>query len=169
MNHSPNQQPGRLDDPRTRPDFQPLHYPRLNGQDTPPVGATGRNDRIKLEFLAVYYGLNCENARLLDLKNQPDSDRRAEAEKNALQAVEKLLIARDQLEDEYAPLGVVAEPFLNDGFTVAVRVSFGNVDAAGRLRSEMFTIATTVPIPLPGRVRFKDLPIKIAGPGINPD
>jgi hypothetical protein len=86
-----------------------------------------------------------------------------------LRAIEQLLVVRDQLEDQYAPLGVVAEPVVNDGFTVTLRISFGNVDAAGRRRSEMFTISTCVPVPLPESLQFEDLPITIQGPGIHPD
>jgi len=50
------------------------------------------------------------------------------------------------------------------------RVRFlGNVDAAGRRRSEGYTITARVPIPLPAGINFEDLPIKIEGPGINPE
>ena len=163
---STQQQPCTLADPRLRSDFAPIHYPRLHGQDTPPVGATERNDRIQLEFLAVYYGLNCEHSRLLELRGRPAADQLPEEEKEILRAIERLLVVRDQLEDTYAPLGVLAEPIVNDGFTVTVRIGFANRDAAGRLRSEMFTLSTCVPVPLPGGLRFEDMPISLQGPGI---
>jgi hypothetical protein len=169
MNENPETcRSSRLEDPRTRSDFDPRHYPRIDGQESPPPEARERNDRIKLEFLAVYYGLNREHACLLELRARPVSDRHPEEEKRILQAIDQVLIVRDQLEDEYAPLGVVAEPIVNDGFTVSVRISFGNADAAGRLRSELFTITACVPVPLPEGIRFEDLPLKIAGPGMNP-
>jgi hypothetical protein len=169
MNQSSTQQGPRLQDPRTRRDFNPLHYPRVSGQDAPPLQATERNDHIKLAFLAVYYGLNCEYARLLECRARRASDQPASDEQEVLRAIEQLLVVRDQLEDQYAPLGVVAEPVVNDGFTVTLRISFGNVDAAGRRRSEMFTISTCVPVPLPESLQFEDLPITIQGPGIHPD
>jgi hypothetical protein len=155
-------------DPRSRADFQPRHYPRVNGQEPPPPTATERNDRIQLEFLAAYYDLNCENARLLEARREAVPPARGETEKKILQNVERLLIVRDGLEDQYAPLGVIAEPIVKDGFTVNVILSFGNVDAAGRRRSELYTITARVPIPLPEGVRFEDLDLRIEGPGINP-
>jgi len=158
-----------IEDPRTRRDFKPRYFPRVNGQEAPPPDATERNDRIKLQFLAAYYDLNCEYARLLEVRSRPPSNDRQEAERKSLQAVDRLLIVRDQVEDEYAPLGVIAEPFVEDGFTVNLKISFGNVDAFGRRRSEGYTVTAYVPIPLPQGTGFDDLPIKIEGPGINPE
>jgi hypothetical protein len=165
---SQTRNPDGFTDPRSRAGFQPPHYPRVNGQEAPPPTATGRNDRIKLEFLAAYYDLNCAYARLLAVRQEADSPARREAEKKSLQNVERLLIVRDGLEDQYAPLGVIAEPVVKDGFTVNVILSFGNVDAAGRLRSEMYTLTACVPVPLPEGFKFEDLDVKIEGPGVNP-
>ena len=166
--HNQSQNPESFTDPRNRPDFQPQHYPRVNGQEAPPPAATERNDRIKLEFLAAYYDLNCAYAQLVALRQEAESPARREAEKRLLQNVESLLIIRDGLEDGFAPSGVIAEPVVKDGFTMDLITSFGNVDAAGRLRSEMYTITACVPIPLPQGVKFEDLDLKIEGPGINP-
>jgi hypothetical protein len=160
--------PDSFTDPRSRVEFQTQHYPRVNGQEAPPPTATGRNDQIKLQFLAAYYDLNCEYARLVAARQEADSPERREAEKKSLQNVERLLIVRDGLEDQCAPLGVIAEPVAKDGFTVNVILSFGNVDAAGRLRSEQYTITASVPIPLPDGVKLEDLDVKIEGPGISP-
>lgn len=169
MNQPPDSpQPDHFDDPRNRRDFRTQHYPRVNGQEAPPPVATERNDRIKLEFLAAYYDLNGAHARLLETRGQPDSPERREAEKKCLQAIERLLIVRDSLEDQYAPLGVIAEPIVKDGFTMNVKISFGNVDAAGRLRSESYTITACVPIPLPEGVKFENLNLTIEGPCLPP-
>jgi hypothetical protein len=157
-----------FEDPRRSHDFLPQYYPKANGKDAP-IDAVERNDRLVLEFLAAYYDLNCEYARLLHVRAEPASIKRQEAERKSLQAVERLLIVRDRLEDKYAPFGVIADPFVEDGFTVNLIFSFGNVDAAGRRRSEEYTITARVPIPLPEGIKFEDLPIKIEGPGINPE
>jgi len=146
----------------------PQYYPLANHQEAPPFDALERNDRIKLEFLAGYYELNCEYSRLLVARQSPPSLERDEAERSILQAVEQRLIVRDNLEDRYAPFGVIADPVVKNGFVVNVIFSFGNVDAAGRRRSELYTITARVPIPLPRGIKFEDLPIKIEGPGINP-
>jgi len=158
-----------LEDPRRRSDFRPQYYPLANHQDAPPLDALERNDRIKLEFLAAYYELNCEYSRLLAARQRPPSPEHDEAEKKSLQAVERLLIVRDQLEDQYAPFGVIADPVVKNGFTANVIFNFGNVDAAGRRRSELYTITACVPIPLPQGIKFEDLAIKIEGPGFNPE
>jgi hypothetical protein len=158
-----------FDDPRSRSDFRPQHYPRVNSQDAPLPDAKERNDRMKLEFAAAYYALNGGYAGLLEARSRPDAQERREAEKQCLQAIEQILILRDRLEDQYAPFGVIAEPVVQDGFTVDMRISFGNVDAAGRRRSEEYTLTAQVPIPWPKRIRFEDLPIRIEGPGINPE
>src|SRR5947208_2796583 len=86
-------------DPRSGNGFLPQHYPRANGKDAPPTDAAARNDRILLEFLAVYYELNCEYSRLLEVRKRPDSQQRNEAEREQYKAIEKVLVLRDDLED----------------------------------------------------------------------
>src|ERR1051325_7201930 len=93
----------------------------------PSLNSYSRHDGILLEFLAVYYELNCEYARLLEVRTEPESTRRQENERARMLAVEKWLIARDALEDRYAPFGAIAEPDVREGFTVNVRIRFGNV------------------------------------------
>ena len=164
----PSPNPDSFSDPRSRADFQPQHYPCVNGQEAPAPTATERNDRIKLKFLAAYYELNCAYAGLAAARQEPDSQARRETKKKLLQNVERLLILRDGLEDQYAPVGVIAEPFVKEGFTVNVILSFGNVDVAGKLRSELYTITACLPVPLPQGFKFEDIDVKIEGPGINP-
>ena len=167
---TPTPQPNlqaELGDPRCRHDFLPQYYPMANGKDAPPIDAVERNDRIVLEFLAAYYHLNCEYARLLEARQSPASTQRSEAEIKSLQAVEKVLIVRDSLEDRYAPLGVITDPVVKDGFTVEVRIKFGNVDAAGRRRTDLYTLTAYVPVPMPAGTKFEDVPMKIEGPGFN--
>jgi hypothetical protein len=158
-----------FEDPRTRSDFQPEYYPRANGRTAPPIRATGRNDCVVLAFLAVYYELNCAYAALLEARKRPKSPKGNQAEGKHLRAIERVLIARDELEDHCAPFGVLAEPNVENGFTVDVACSFGNVDAWGRSRAELLTFTTYVPIPLPKLTRFQDLPIRIGGPGVPPN
>ena len=166
MSDQPTQDP--LKDPRSRPEFNPQLYPCVNGQDAPAPGATERNNRIKLKFLAVYYGLNCEHARLEKLRAQPETGQRRKGELNILRDIERLLVLRDALEDEYAPLGIIAEPVNQDGFTKDLIVTFGNEDAFGKLRSDLYTINACVPVPLPEGILFEELDITIEGPGLSP-
>src|SRR5215467_3454687 len=99
-----------FEDPRARSDFRAKYYPTANGREAPPVDASGRNQRVILEFLAAYYQLNSPYATLLQVRKKPKSPRRTSTEAEHLQAIEKVLIARDRLEDRYAPCGVIAEP-----------------------------------------------------------
>jgi len=160
--------PSLMTDPRSLPDFEPQHYPRVNGKAPPAPHATDQNDRIEVEFAAAYYGLNCAHARLVRLRQQPDSTERRAEEKKRLQEIERLLIARDDLEDFYAPFGAIGEPIVKDGFTVNVMISFGNVDAFGRLRSDAYTITACVPVPLPQGMKFDDMCVTVEGPGTRP-
>jgi hypothetical protein len=165
----PSQLPEHFDDPRTAPGFLPHHYPAANGKAAPPVGAVEQNERITLEFLAAYYHLNCAYARVIELRKQPKSPDRLQAERACLQEIEKGLIVRDRLEDHYASYGVITDPASQNGFTRNVKFSFGNVDAAGQIRRDFYTLTAFVPIPLPREVKVKDLPMKIEGPGFDGD
>jgi hypothetical protein len=166
---APADAPESFVDPRRRGDFQLRFYPSANGRDVSLAEVTGRNDRILIEFAGAYYEINRAYSRLLDARANPDSGQRRDEERKCLQAIEATLILRDRLEDQYAPFGVIADPVVKDGFTVDMKISFGNVDAAGKRRSEDYTITARVPIPLPGGVKFENLPIKIEGPGFNPE
>ena len=146
-----------FEDPRSRSGFLRQFYPTANGQNASPVDATERNDRIILEFLAAYYDLNSHYSRLLEERKKPESPERSKAERERLQAIEKVLILRDSLEDRYAPFGVIAEPEVQAGFTVDVKFYFGNVNAAGRLRSRPFVSSAFISIRLPPGVRIEDL------------
>jgi hypothetical protein len=121
-----------------------------------------------LEFLSLYYHLNCQYAALLQVRKKPKSPRRTRTETEHLRVIEKIVIARDRLEDRYAPCGVIAEPIVEKGFTVDITFSFGNVDALGRPRSGSLRVTTYIPIPLPPGKRLRDLPFKIEGPGFPP-
>jgi hypothetical protein len=165
---SPPDQSATFNEPRLLSDFRPVFYPRVNNQEPPGIDAAERNDQVALEFAAAYYDLNTGYARLLEARAHPDLPERGELEKKCLQNIEELLIVRDRLEDQRAPFGVVAEPVVKEGFTVNINISYGNVDAAGKLRTEMYTITACVPVPLPEGIQVEALPITIEGPGIIP-
>ena len=48
-----------------------------------------------------------------------------------------------------------------------MKVSFGNRDAKGRRRSDIYTLTAFVPVPLPKGTKFEELPLKIEGPGFD--
>lgn len=149
--------PGALEDPRCRPDFLPQYYPKLNGGDGPPPGSTTRNDLIMIEFRAAYYDLNYHYSRLLEVRGQGETPGAKEREFECLRAIEKSLIVRDGLEDQYASSGVIAEPIVVDGFTMDVKFTFGNITAAGRLRSALIVSSAMISIGLPPGVKIEEL------------
>jgi len=146
-----------IDDPRGQPDFEFSHYPKANGKEAPPANAGDRNERIVLEFLSIYYALNRAHAKLRDVRQAAESPQRSAQERECLQGIEKVLIQRDSLEDKYAPLGIIAEPLVQNGFTIDVKFTFGSVNAAGRLRGAPMTSSTTIPIRLPPGVKIENL------------
>jgi len=160
---------GSVEDPRNSQDFVAHLYPKSNGGEAPAANAPGLNDRVVLQFLTAYYRINSQYARLRKVREQKASVPRDQREREALQAIEVALQHRDALEDRYAPYGVIAEAVVKDGFVVDVKFSFGNADATGRLRSDLYKITAYVPIPLPAGTDFGDLPVRIEGPGIEPE
>lgn len=156
-------------DPRTSEDFRAHLYPKANGREAPPPDSSVENDRLVLEFLAAYYQINSRYARLRKVRAQKASAHRDQQEREALQAIDVSLQHRDALEDRYAPYGVIAEAVAKDGFAVDVKFSFGNADATGRPRSDLYKITAYVPIPMPGGTKLEDLSVRIEGPGIEPE
>src|SRR5947207_14278456 len=76
-------------DPRLEKDFAPTFYPAADGAPAPSPESNDRDDRIKLEFCAVYCHLNRLYARLTDARrhtaDRANSERR---ERELLQEIE---------------------------------------------------------------------------------
>jgi hypothetical protein len=132
----------------------------------PSVDPDDHNHRVVLQFLAAYYDINCQHQQLTAARALADPVQRLAREHECLQAIEKTLIRRDALEDQYAPFGIIAEPLAKDGYTIDIRFTFGNVNAAGRLRAAPLSSSTTIPIRLPPGVKLENLtlPDKIPPP-----
>jgi hypothetical protein len=164
MNAAPfSTAPLMMEDPRSRPDFMARYYPLANGKKAPALCCEEQNDRIMLEFLAAYYFLNCAHAKLVEIRAAASSTP-SDAERAYLPEVDKLLIFRDELEDRYAPRGVLAQPVIKDGFTLDVRFSFGNADSRGRPRTDLFRLTAHIPIPLPPGAKLRDYIVDFKGP-----
>lgn len=157
-------QPPILKDPRSRPDFVEKYYPLANGKPAPARDSQERNDLIMLDLLAAYYDLNCAHSKLLQMRRSTASDVRSEAERRYLPEVDQLLIIRDELEDRYAPCGVLAQPVVKDGFTINIKFSFGNVDSRGKRRNDLFRATLRVPVPLPPGAKLTDYILDFQGP-----
>jgi hypothetical protein len=139
-----------LKDPRIGSNFLPHFLPLSDCGDPPPPDAPGRNDQVRLEFLAAYYELNTAYAQLL-LDQQKD---RAPTESaRASRKIERLLRLRDHLEDRYAPLGVIAEATFAKGF--AVNITFTFPDESRWVREQQGATAREAELrfPLPGNRR----------------
>ncbi len=146
-----------LPDPRASADFRAEFYPTANGSPVPPIAPAESNDRIAREFLAAYYEINCRYAGLLEVRAEPLSEDGNYRERAILQEIETALRKRDALEDQYAPLGIIAEPVMKEGRTIDVRFTFGNVDLEGRRRNQPRFSSAVITIPMPpgvgGKVR----------------
>jgi hypothetical protein len=134
-------------DPREEVGFIAEYFPLANGHAAPAANLVDKNDRIIVEFLAVYYRLNCTHARLVDVRNREGTG--SHAERPLLQEIETALRVRDGLEDKYAPYGIIAEPVFKDGQTVNVVFSFGAVQSQAKPRSSGLFSSVMVSIPLP--------------------
>ena len=156
-------------DLRTLPGFVPSLFPLANGAPVPAASRDALNHPAVMAFLEAYYEINVRWMELRAVRSRPDAPDVARQERAALQAVEAALRQRDELEDRYAPYGIIAEPTIDNGFTIDVRFSFGNVDAQGRMRSELYTLSTSFPLPLPPGVKLEDLRFTIDGPGLHDD
>jgi hypothetical protein len=137
----------RVRDPRTQPAFHPALLPQANGGAPPAVGTRDSIERIKIQFLSVYYHLNIGYAELLQVRaSQPESKGDA-AEHRILRRIERVLRQRDALEDHYAPRGIMAEPVMRHGFAVDLQFTFGTVNAQGRPRSDGFRMSGYMALP----------------------
>lgn len=137
-------------DPRKVRDFNPDWYPKADGGEAPAADSSDACDQIRLKFLTVYYELNCGYARLQAFRsaNPKKPGTTQPGELTALKQIEELLRRRDALEDQFAPLGVIAEPVTQQGFTLDVRFSFGAERREPDLPGVFYSSAyITIPLP----------------------
>ena len=120
-------------------------YPTADGKPIPARNSKDRNARVKAEFLAAYHTLNRCYADLLEIRRKQINDS-ARGERAALRKIETALRRRDQLEDRYAPYGVIAEPIMERGFAVDVKFSFGSVRSMAQHNAQVFSSSAYVSI-----------------------
>jgi hypothetical protein len=148
-------------DPRRRPGFIAALFPLANGA-LPSASADPRNDSIVMAFLAAYYELNVRWTELRALRESAAPIEFPRRERETLQAIEAALCQRDELEDRWAPHGIIAEPIMEDGLTRDILFTFGSVNAAGRFRAQPFVSAASLSFPVPEKNRRRG--IKPPGP-----
>lgn len=148
-------------DPRPLPGFVASLFPLANGAP-PSASADPRNDEVVMAFLAAYYELNVRWMELGALRNSAHAPQFPQREREALQAIEAALRQRDELEDRWAPHGIIAEPIMEDGLTRDILFTFGSVNAAGRFRAQPFVSAANLSFQVPEKNRRRG--IKPPGP-----
>lgn len=94
-------------DPRTKPRFIAELFPWVDGYPAPAAATPGSLAARKLRFAFAYYRINLA-ARNLEITRSRQKSYRA-----SLQALDRALASRDELENEMAPLGIAAEPVMN--------------------------------------------------------
>lgn len=141
-----------LDDPRRLPGFVAPLFPLANGAP-PSTTADPRNDEVVMAFLAAYYQINFRWMELRAVRERAAERNFLQQERAALQAIEAALCQRDELEDRYAPYGIIAEPIMVDGFARDIQFTFGSVNAAGRFRAEPIVSCATLSFQVPEKRR----------------
>jgi hypothetical protein len=131
-----------MNSPSADPEFDPALYPKCN-QGPPPSPLDGESAAAaKREFLAAYYGLNKSHRRLAGVRGEKGNP---EEERAALQAIEQALLARDAVEDKYAPLGITATPEFTKGYVTNVSFVQPPRAARGASLSMVFAVQPGAP------------------------
>jgi hypothetical protein len=143
-------------DPRAEEDFDPKFYPTADGSAVPASHTKNRNERITFEFCAVYYQLNRLYARLIVTRKQVKNPERSFRERAILQEIEKSLRIRDELEDLYAPYGVIAETIMQNGFTSNIKFTFGDRNAATQRQTQFVSSSALLIFPKPADWKLRE-------------
>lgn len=141
-----------LVDPRLQSDFDPKLFPKAKGTAVLTPEIKDPDERITLEFCTVYYELNRLYASSKRAREQEQSPERSVQERALMQEIEKHLRIRDELEDRYAPYGVIAEAITQDGFTTDIIFTFGNRSAASQRQKPFVSSSALLIFPKP--IRF---------------
>jgi hypothetical protein len=140
-----------LVDPRSQTDFDPKLFPIAKGTAVLTPEIKDPNERITFEFCTVYYELNRLYASSKEAREQEQSPERNVQERALAQEIEKYLRIRDELEDRYAPYGVIAEAITQDGFTTDIIFTFGNRSAASQRQTPFVSSSALLIFPRPSR------------------
>jgi hypothetical protein len=138
---------GQLGEPRGEPDFDPAFYPVAQCVSAPDLPTTSSSEQIQGEFCAVYYRLNRLHARLQENRRTSGV---GEQERELLRAIENHLTLRDELEDRYAPYGVIAEAVLEQGVTTRIKFTFGDRNILRLQRMNLISSTAFVFLETPG-------------------
>ena len=139
-------------DPRQLPGFVASLFPLANGAP-PSASADPRNDEVVMAFLVAYYEINVRWTALRAVRGREEERGFLQEERAALQAIEAALRQRDELEDRYAPYGIIAEPVMEDGLARDIQLTFGSVNVAGRFRAEPVVSSATLSFQVPEKNR----------------
>lgn len=139
-------------DPRLSPGFVAPLFPSANGAP-PSASADPRNDEVVMAFLAAYYELNVRWMELRSVRGRAGEPGFPQDERKALQAIEAALRQRDELEDRYAPYGIIAEPIMEDGMARDLQFTFGSVNLAGRFRAQPIVSTANLSFQVPDKNR----------------
>ena len=109
-------------DPRAASGFLPHFFPLSDFRDFPPGNPGAKNDRIRLQFLAMHYDINLAFGGFLTPECNRDPEEKAQLE----QQWKSVRTLRDQMEYYYASVGIIAEPTVAKGFVVNLAFTFPN-------------------------------------------
>ncbi len=121
MNMESTPPPGPHPDPREAPDFEPALWPTWDG--APLASASDPKSELKLHLAAAYYVINQEYRALQVVRQEPDTPARVARSREALQRIERAILAKERVEAECAPHGLIPDPVVRDG--VIADLKFG--------------------------------------------
>lgn len=101
----------------SKPKQPAARRPTCDGVGAAKLPASDPLGKMKRQFVAAYHKINRSYARLLALRAKPHRQAGAD-ERSVLQSIEKALLAKNALEDKYAPYGIDVSPVFEEGFIV---------------------------------------------------
>lgn len=129
---------------RTKPFKHPL-FPKCGGHAWWSGGHLEPNRKAKEEFLMAYFHINQAYHELVTFRKRRGGADPPASERRILQKIERVLIARERLEDRYAARGIFVIPEYCEGFTV--NLVFKD-SPSSQTKSPPFTSSASVKITL---------------------
>jgi hypothetical protein len=133
---------------RTIADSEHPLFPTCDGQPWRNSPELDARQQAKREFLEAYFRINRAYARLVALRKRHRRKVPGVQEHAIIKEIERRIVAREKLEDLYAPRGVFVTPAYRDGFTVDLRFCDGRNDRPkGSIVVSSASVRITIPLP----------------------
>lgn len=152
-------------DPRAAAD-PPLerHMPLCDGNPWPGTGTADPVQQRQIAFLAAYSHLNRWHDRLHEIRRDGPADEAP----GVVEALQRMISLRDELEDRYAPIGFYAEPVMESHLAVNLIFHYAQKYVQENHRS-CIPMDVSVKVPPPENEMIPDSPAGISAETILAD